>query len=46
MLATPFRPGSPGDDLAARALLQLLVPGLVRLAARWRWQLEGMSAAG
>ena len=35
-----------GDDLAARALLQLLVPGLVRLAARWRWQLEGMSAAG
>jgi DNA-directed RNA polymerase specialized sigma24 family protein len=35
-----------GDDLAARALLQLLVPGLVRLAARWHWQLEGMSAAG
>jgi hypothetical protein len=35
-----------GDDLAARALLQLLVPGLVRLAARWRWQLEGMNAAG
>jgi DNA-directed RNA polymerase specialized sigma24 family protein len=35
-----------GDDVAARALLQLLVPGLVRLAARWRWQLEGMSAAG
>jgi hypothetical protein len=35
-----------GDDLAARALLQLLVPGLVRLAARWRWQLEGMTAAG
>jgi DNA-directed RNA polymerase specialized sigma24 family protein len=35
-----------GDDLAARALLQLLVPGLVRLAARWRWQLEGMAAAG
>ena len=35
-----------GDDLAARALLQLLVPGLVRLAARWRWQLDGMSAAG
>jgi DNA-directed RNA polymerase specialized sigma24 family protein len=35
-----------GDNLAARALLQLLIPGLVRLAARWRWQLEGMSAAG
>jgi hypothetical protein len=35
-----------GDHLAARALLQLLVPGLVRLAARWRWQLEGISAAG
>jgi DNA-directed RNA polymerase specialized sigma24 family protein len=35
-----------GDDLASRALLQLLVPGLVRLAARWRWQLEGMTAAG
>src|SRR5215204_3435802 len=35
-----------GDDLAARALLQLLVPGLVRLAAQWRWQLEGMAAAG
>jgi DNA-directed RNA polymerase specialized sigma24 family protein len=35
-----------GDELAARALLQLLVPGLVRLAARWRWQLEGMMAAG
>jgi DNA-directed RNA polymerase specialized sigma24 family protein len=35
-----------GDDLATRALLQLLVPGLVRLAARWRWQLEGMTAAG
>jgi DNA-directed RNA polymerase specialized sigma24 family protein len=35
-----------GDDLAARALLQLLVPGLVRLAARWRWQLDGMTAAG
>jgi DNA-directed RNA polymerase specialized sigma24 family protein len=35
-----------GDNLAARALLQLLVPGLVRLAARWRWQLEGMDAAG
>jgi DNA-directed RNA polymerase specialized sigma24 family protein len=35
-----------GDDLAARALLQLLVPGLVRLAARWRWQLEGMDTAG
>jgi hypothetical protein len=35
-----------GDDLAARALLQLLVPGLVRLAVRWRWQLEGMTAAG
>ncbi|HEX6236615.1 MAG TPA: hypothetical protein VFZ68_05450 [Acidimicrobiales bacterium] len=35
-----------GDGLAARALLQLLVPGLVRLAARWRWQLEGMTAAG
>ncbi|MGH9191312.1 MAG: hypothetical protein ACRDZ0_02415, partial [Acidimicrobiales bacterium] len=35
-----------GDDLAARALLQLLVPGLVRLAARWRWQLGGIAAAG
>lgn len=35
-----------GDDLAARALLQLLVPGLVRLAARWRWQLDGMDTAG
>jgi DNA-directed RNA polymerase specialized sigma24 family protein len=35
-----------GDDLAARALLQMLVPGLVRLAARWRWQLNGMNAAG
>jgi DNA-directed RNA polymerase specialized sigma24 family protein len=35
-----------GDDLAARALLQLLVPGLARLAARWRWQLEGMTTAG
>jgi hypothetical protein len=33
------------DDLAARALLQLLVPGLVRLAARWRWQLGGSYAA-
>jgi DNA-directed RNA polymerase specialized sigma24 family protein len=31
-----------GDDLAARALLQLLV----RLAARWRWQLDGMTATG
>lgn len=35
-----------GDDVAARALLQLLVPGLVRLASRWRWQLDGMTAAG
>jgi DNA-directed RNA polymerase specialized sigma24 family protein len=35
-----------GDDLAARALLQLLVPGLVRLAGRWRWRLDGMNAAG
>jgi DNA-directed RNA polymerase specialized sigma24 family protein len=35
-----------GDVLAARALLQLLVPGLVRLAARWRWQLKGMTGAG
>jgi hypothetical protein len=34
-----------GDDLAARALLQLLLPGLVRLADRWRWQLDGMDAA-
>lgn len=25
-----------GDELATRALLQLLVPGLLRLAARWR----------
>ena len=40
------RLAAAGDELAARALLQLLVPGLVRLAARWRWQLEGMSAAG
>jgi DNA-directed RNA polymerase specialized sigma24 family protein len=37
---------SAGDELAARALPQLLVPGLVRLAARWRGQLNGMSAAG
>jgi hypothetical protein len=34
-----------GDDLAGRAL-QILVPGMVRLAARWRWQLEGMTEAG
>jgi len=35
-----------GDDLAARALLQLLAPGLVRLAVRWCPTLGGMSAAG
>lgn len=34
-----------GDDVAARALLQLLLPGLVRLADRWRWQLEDMDTA-
>jgi hypothetical protein len=34
-----------GDELAGRALLQLLLPGLVRLADRWRWQLEGMDTA-
>jgi len=34
------------DPLARRALLQLLVPGLVRLAARWRRQLGGMDEAG
>jgi hypothetical protein len=28
----------------ARALLQLLVPGLVRVAARWRCQLGGTAA--
>ena len=35
-----------GDDLAARAMLQILVPGLVRLAARWCPTLGGMPAAG
>ncbi|MGH9287215.1 MAG: hypothetical protein ACRD0V_02760 [Acidimicrobiales bacterium] len=35
-----------GDDLAARALLQLLGRGLVHLAAQWRWQLEGITATG
>jgi hypothetical protein len=35
-----------GDDLAARALLQLLLPGLVRLAVRWRPTFGGISAAG
>jgi DNA-directed RNA polymerase specialized sigma24 family protein len=35
-----------GDPLARRVLLQLLVPGLVRLAGRWRRQLGGMDEAG
>jgi hypothetical protein len=30
-----------GDDLAGRALLQLLVPGLLRLTALWRTRLPG-----
>lgn len=30
-----------GDDLAARALLQLLLPGLIRLASRYRHRFEG-----
>jgi hypothetical protein len=34
-----------GDDLAGRALLQLLLPGLVRLAVRWRPTFGGISAA-
>jgi hypothetical protein len=35
-----------GDALAARALLQLLVPGLAAVAGRWRWRLGGTEAAG
>lgn len=35
-----------GDDLAARAVLQLLVPGMVRIALRWRWWFRGIDAAG
>jgi hypothetical protein len=30
-----------GDDLAGRALLQLIVPGLIRLTALWRTRLPG-----
>jgi hypothetical protein len=40
------RLAAAGDDLAARALLQLLIPGLARLAARWRPRFGGMDAAG
>ena len=29
-----------GDDLAGRALLQLLVPGMIRMAAAWRHRLD------
>ena len=35
-----------GDELATRALLQLLVPGLVRLAARWRTVFGSLTEAG
>lgn len=36
-----------GDDLAGRVLLQLLVPGMVRLTARWRMLMPGgVSEAG
>lgn len=30
-----------GDDLAGRALLQLLIPGMIRIAARWSTRLSG-----
>ncbi len=40
------RLAAAGDALAARALLQLLVPGLAALAGRWRWRLGGTDAAG
>ncbi len=40
------RLSAAGDDLAARAMLQLLAPGLVRLAVRWCPTYGGMSAAG
>jgi hypothetical protein len=42
------RPGlrQPADDVAARALLQLLIPGLVGLANRWRHRFDGIGAAG
>lgn len=32
-----------GDDLAGRALLQLLVPGMIRLTARWHRRFPGRS---
>jgi hypothetical protein len=35
-----------GDELATRALLQLLVPGLVRLAVRWRTVFGSLTDAG
>jgi hypothetical protein len=35
-----------GDELAGRTLLQLLVPGLVQLTARWREALGGVTNAG
>jgi DNA-directed RNA polymerase specialized sigma24 family protein len=44
--AAVARLAAGGDPLARRALLQLLVPGLVRLAGRWRRQLGGMDDAG
>jgi DNA-directed RNA polymerase specialized sigma24 family protein len=40
------RLAAEGDALAARALLQLLVPGLAAMAGRWRWRLGGPEAAG
>lgn len=35
-----------GDGLAGRALLQLCVPGLMYLAAKWRPRMQGTNAAG
>jgi hypothetical protein len=40
------RLAAEGDALAARALLQLLVPGLAAVAGRWRWRFGGTEAAG
>ena len=40
------RLAAQGDDLAARALLQLLLPGLVRTAAQWGSAYGGTWAAG
>lgn len=46
MAAFPACPQPGAEDGQDVALLQILVPGLVRLAARRRWQLDGMPAGG